>query len=283
MNLQEQTFELLEKTGLNWSVTKEALTAGEKTTESFGMFRGDSWLGTVSSRYEPFQNSELAEMMIAAAEGIDLEVTRGGMLKDGAKVYLQASLPDEFIGRSKVARWITGVNSHDGSTSIGFGSTNTTIICQNTFFRAYGELEKVRHTASAKDRVETMIRNMRRTMELDYALMDSFKRMADKPLIEELFAKVTAKLFDITDKTKNDELSTRKSNLIGHFGSSVEQSVREQGSTIWALFNGITRYTNHVVPNGQERIMNGVGAFANKGYDEIMKYITENTAEYVAV
>jgi hypothetical protein len=47
-------------------------------------------------------------------------------------------LPAEIIGRSEVKRWLTCLNSHDGSTSVGFGSSNTVVVCQNTFFRALG-------------------------------------------------------------------------------------------------------------------------------------------------
>ena len=28
-------------------------------------------------------------------------------------------------------------------------------------------------------------------------------------------------------------------------GQDIETSIAEQGSTLWALFNGVTRYTNH--------------------------------------
>jgi hypothetical protein len=56
---QEKTFDLLEATGLNWTVSKELLTSSDgKITESFGMFRSDNkeWLGTVGNRYKAMQN-----------------------------------------------------------------------------------------------------------------------------------------------------------------------------------------------------------------------------------
>lgn len=83
----EQTFELLEHTGLNWSVMKEPLfTQDGRGTESFGLFRNDNgqWLGTVGARYEVMQNATLAEMMIEASAGVDLEITRGDTWREDA-------------------------------------------------------------------------------------------------------------------------------------------------------------------------------------------------------
>ena len=74
-NLNEKTFELLNATGLNWTVSKESLTTIDgKDTESFGIFRSDNekWLGTVGNRYTPMQNFELAETVIVASDGLGL-------------------------------------------------------------------------------------------------------------------------------------------------------------------------------------------------------------------
>lgn len=292
MDTQQKTFDLLESTGLNWSVNKEPLFAADgKATESFGIFRNDNkkWLGTVKKRYEPFQNSELAEMVVDAAASLNLGISRGGMLSGGQKVYIQLELPQEHIGNSDVKRWLSALNSHDGSTSIGFGSSNTTIVCQNTFFMAYGEIEKIRHTASAKERVQVMIKNMQRALGMDVKLMESFKRMAELPLNEGLVASLTASLFKVDVNTPQSEVSARRTNQITGFVKSVEKSIEEQGSTVWALFNGITRYTNHVAaPKDPEKkndflIVNGGAAFSRMGLDEILKYVERNTATSVVI
>ena len=128
--LGEKTFEILDATGLNWTVRKSALYGpnGEKT-KSFGIFRNDTdnWLGTVRERYTPFQNHEMAETIVQASHGVDVPLTRGGELRGGGLIYLQAQLPDEFIGKSAVKRYITALNSHDGTTAIGFGSSSTVV------------------------------------------------------------------------------------------------------------------------------------------------------------
>jgi phage/plasmid-like protein (TIGR03299 family) len=284
-SFQEKTFDLLESTGLNWSVRKSPLVSLEgHTTESFGIFRNDSnnWLGTVGNRYEAMQNATLAETIVQATENINLETQKGGMFDGGKKVYFQATLPDEYIGNSGVKRCITAVNSHDGSTSIGFGSTSTVIICKNTFYKAFKGLDKFRHTASASERLNIAMLELKKAIELDQSLMDNFKRMADSPLQEDMIESVIRKMFSID--VKNDKTSTRKQNQVTAFADSLKTEVNSHGSTLWALFNGVTRYTNHVAApreKKEEYVTVGTGYKTNlMAYEECMKWLEKNTSSF---
>ena len=290
MTTQEKTFNLLEATGLNWTVNKEQLfTAEGIKTESYGIIRNDSneWLGTVGKKYVPMQNWELAENIIEATEGVGLSTTRGGELKGGGKIYLQAELPNEFIGRSDVKRYITALNSHDGSSSIGFGSSSTVVVCQNTFFQAYKGLDKFRHFSSANGRIKDAISDLRKALELDQSLMDNFKRMADMEMKDEVVERVIRKVFAVDPSSPQKEHSTRKVNQINAFASALNKEIQLEGKTIWGLFNGVTRYTNHIAApsNVQEKndyLMTGGGyKMANTAYETIMSWILENTSEYV--
>lgn len=293
MNLQERTFELLEKTGLNWSVKKEPLfTAAGDATQSFGLFKSvngetGNWLSTVGKRYVPYQNAELAEVMVQASEGINVQLNRGGMLNSGCKVYLQSELPDEYIGRSAIKRYITALNSHDGSSAIGFGSSSTVVICQNTFYMAYKEIQKFRHTLSAKDAITAAMQDMRKAMELDEALMHKFKVMADKPISEEIFAKVMAKCFKADLNVKSSEVSTRRKNTLTAVAGAVDKELALEGETLWGLFNGITRFTNHIATskeNKENYVMSGAGYETNLvAFNTIMDWIDSKTATSVLV
>ena len=283
--LNQKTFDLLEQTGLNWTVNKKELFSGDGfPTESFGIFRNDTnkWLGTVGNKYAPMQNFELAETIIQATENIGLVCKKGGSLSGGGKIYLQAELEDEYIGKSGVKRMITAVNSHDGSTSIGFGSSSTVIVCQNTFYQAYRGLDKFRHTTSAKQKIEDAMFDLKKALELDKGLMESFKRMADVELKDSITERIIRKLFEVAPNTPKDNVSTRKLNQVTAFANSLEKEINLEGNTIWGLFNAVTRYTNHVAaPKDAEKkadyIMNGGGyRLSNIGYNEIMKWMEEN-------
>ena len=114
MTKQEKVFQVLEATGLNWTVNKKELVSVDGlTTESYGIFRNDTdrWLGTVGNRYEPYQNHKLVSNMVDITNEVGLDVNRGGTLNDGKKVYLQASLPDDIVGNSGIKRWLTTTNN----------------------------------------------------------------------------------------------------------------------------------------------------------------------------
>lgn len=293
MTTYEQTFDLLENTGLNWTVNKLPLVGpdGQKT-DSYGIFRNDSggWLGTVGPRYTPMQNSDLAETIIDACEGVGIEAKRGGSLRGGQRVYIQAQLTDEYIGRSGVKRYITALNSHDGTTAIAFGSTNTVVICENTFHMAYksGGLTRFLHTASAKARIEAAMKELRDAMTNEQKLIDNYKRMADVTVEEGMVRRI---LLDIIKKgfgaDENEKLSTRRTNQLVSLNSAIEREFVDEGPTLWGLFNGVTRYTNHIAAPKAEKmdyLMNGAGYDLNLvAYDAVMNWIEQHTAKQYVV
>ena len=291
--VQEKTFEILEATKTNWSVVKQPLYAVNPDntlvqTESFGIFRNtdNKWLGTVKQRYEPMQNSSLVEMLVQATDMLELNVVNGGTLKGGSKVFYQIELPNEFIGNSDVKRYVTALNTHDGTGSIGFGSTNTVVICQNTFYKAYKDkaMDKVRHTTNSAQRVLMLVADIRNQINHDIQLMQTFKRMADIKATDAMVDGMVKKLFNV-----DGEVSTRTVGLVDKFMDSVKTEFELEGASAWGLFNAVTRYTNHkVAPVEADKktdyLMNGKGlTLSNLAFNELAKLVEANTAELVYV
>lgn len=289
MTTNEKVFNLLEQTSTNWNANKIELQSIEgHKTGSYGIFRSDNggWLGTVRDRYEVTQNAALAQLLVEATDSLELEIVKGGMLKGGSKVFYQIGLPDEYIGNSGVKRYLSALNSHDGSTSIGLGSTNTVVICQNTFARAMRELNKVRHTQTSAGRLKVIIDNIREAITADNKMMEQFKRMADITANDEMVERVINKLFRVDAKEdKASEASTRKRNQIMTFAGNLNTEFNLEGKTVWGLFNAVTRYTNHhAAPKEESKkldyLMLGGGArMSNLAFDELLKYVEGNTAE----
>lgn len=247
----DQILDLLTATGLNWEVSKEALISSvdNSKTGSFGLFKKTSrqHLGTVGNQYTLFQNWQLAESLLIATQELGLSVTNGGSLNNGGKVYLQAALEDVHIGKSDMKRNLTALNSHDGSTSINFGSSNTVVVCQNTFYRASQDLTKFRHTASAAERIKAMALGMNQALKAEANLITTFKVMADTKLEDRLIERVVANIFALKPGMSNADLSGRKKNQLVAFGDALQTEIGLEGNTVWGLFNAVTRYTNHVV------------------------------------
>jgi phage/plasmid-like protein (TIGR03299 family) len=283
--INERVFDLLEQTGLNWEVSKEPLISSidESPTRVFGTFKKTSrqFLGAVKSRYEVYQNHQLAEAIITAADSINVEYNNGGEMKKGKRVFLQATLPDEYIGKSVVKRNLTALNSHDGTTSIAFGSSNTVVVCENTFFRAYKDLSKFKHSISAPQKVKALAMDMNAAIRADEQLMNNFKLMSEIRLEDNMVDKVINKIFKISSHPQ-DDISTRKKNIIDSFNIALDTEIKLEGNNVWGLFNAVTRYTNHIASpedntSRLDYIMAGGGyKLSNMTYELLMDEINES-------
>jgi len=288
-NTNEKVFKLLEATNLNWTVNKEPLVGLDgKPTESFGMFRNDNqdWLGTVGNQYRAYQNHEMAELMVGASDGLGLDVARGGTLQKGKKVFLQIPLVDKLVGNDTIKRFLTCLNSHDGTTSISFGSSNTVVSCSNQFYKIAkeGGMSRFRHSSNSKERIEQAMQDMRIALGHDEQLMKNFEIMANMPLKDEIFARIMQKTFNVDLDKKQDDYSTRKVNTMKTIASTIESELDAKGNTLWGLFNGVTYYTNHIASKGdkEDYVMLGGGYNTNlSAFNEVMKWIEENSKEAV--
>jgi phage/plasmid-like protein (TIGR03299 family) len=252
---QEKVFETLQSTETNWTVRKSPLVSlhestdgiSELPTKSYGIFRSDNndWLGTVGERYELMQNHELADIVVGIQEQFGGKLS-GGFLQDGRKIFYQISLADEHVNSDRLKRFITCLNSHDGSSSIGFGSSNTVVSCSNTFHMAMKELSRFRHTTTAQDRLKRAVDNFVIAMESDKNLMDKFKRFSDVVIDRTIIERVMSNVFKVDMNTKESEVGTRKKNQISDFEMALNKETTEKGGTLWGLFNAVTYYTNHL-------------------------------------
>ena len=283
---------ILNLTGLTWEVKKEDLVSvtGLQTKNS-GIFRtdNDSWIGTTSKKYIPYQNSELVYTIYLASQQLNIKIVGGGVNYDGKRVYLLLELPDEFIGNSKIKRYITAVNYHDGRGSVGFGSTNqienattTTGIYSNKFFRLYPNLGKFRHSSSAKQRISMALNELFQSIQKDEQMMQAFNKMAEVKLENELLAEVMKACYNVDLDFNTNNMSTRQFNKITAISNIVTEEVKNQENTVWGLFNGILKSTELTTPkssNTDDYYMAGQGYNINmKAYSTILDYLAKNNA-----
>lgn len=282
MTTNDKIFQVLEETKTNWNVNKLPLVAIESNdhnllnTETYGLFRSDNnnWLGSVGNRYEVMPNHELAEIMVGIQDRFGGEIL-GGQLQGGKKIYYQMTLPSERIGNDVIKRNITCLNSHDGTSSIGFGSTNVVVSCSNMFHRAMKDLSRFRHTMSASERLAIAVTEFQKALDTDRALMDDFQKMSQIQIDETILEKVMGSVFNVDMKSKVSDNSTRKRNQVSQFEVALSKETREKGGTLWGLFNAVTYYTNHLEKKQDlNYLMYGSGYKKNlTAFNTIKKYM----------
>lgn len=250
---------LLDKFGLNWQVSKQPLfLPNGNGTEYFGVQRNDTGaiFTTCKKDYTVFQNSELAEMLIRISQKTGYELHKGGMFDAGGKVYVQIKSPNIITGLGQnndiVKGYLTGINTHDGTGSLRWGSANVTISCMNTFMYAMKQLKnKLRHTSSIHDRVELAIAELHAVEAVERTLFDKFIKLSEIPITREIGAKVVKEItgVDVTKSATDTEkdYSTQAINKSKLLLNSIAQELSQKGNTLWGLFSGVTHYTTHVV------------------------------------
>lgn len=259
-NNREMIATLLDRYNLRWTVSKQPLTlpTGEDTG-FWGIVRDDNkkTFATCKDSYTPYQNSELAELLIRIADKAGYEIHSGGMFNGGGKVYLQLNTGNEIkgIGENKttVKGYVTGLNSHDGSSSLKWGAVNFTVCCRNTFAMANKALQQsARHGKSIHDKVEVSIRQILGIADAEKTIFDQFIKLSQIPVTKENIAAIVRNVTDVdilkTKASQEKNFSTYALNRSEELLGSIAGEMKQKGDTLWGLFSGVTHYTSHVLP-----------------------------------
>lgn len=288
----ERVATMLDNYGLRWSVSKQSLLLPDGTDSGYkAIVRDDNSqvFTTCKDSYVPYQNSELAELLIRISDKTGYDVHSGGEFNGGGKVYLQLNTGNEIkhLGKNNttVKGYVTGINGHDGSTSLKWGAVNFTICCRNTFAAASGKLQNsARHTSSIHDKVERSIREIEGVVMQEKLLFDQFIQLSNVKVTRENIAKVVKSVTGV-DLLKpmveaKNETSSRAINRATELANSISSEMYTKGETLWGLFSGVTHYTSHVMTapkreNGRlESKYIGTGAeIDNNAFAEIMAMV----------
>jgi len=250
--------DVLNQTGLNWTVRQEALNteSGIVVPKQMAIVREDTntVLSVHGDGYFPYQNHQLIELLDKVSNQIGLPIHRGGMFGDGAKVFIQLKSNDLKLGTDRVEGFITGVNSFDGSTSLAFGPSNITISCQNSFYAAFRNMDtKVRHTKNMIMRVDEICRGLEGVIREEAEMFEDIKKLNETRFSKETQEWVSKLLFNISREVNlndADALSTVTQNRLSRFHIDLNGELKEKGDNLWGLFSGVTKYTTHSLTKG---------------------------------
>lgn len=251
---------LLDKFGLRWTVSKQPLklTTGEDTG-FYGIVRDDTrrTYSTCKDSYVPFQNSELAELLIRIADKTGYQIHSGGEFNGGGKIYLQLNTGNEIknLGANKttVKGYVTGINSHDGTTALKWGAVNFTVCCGNTFAMAQKALQQsARHTNNIHAKVEESIKQITGIADAEKCIFDNFIRLSNAPVqrthIAEIVKSITEVDINLKGAAAAEKYTTYAINRTNELMGSISREMKQKGESLWGLFSGVTHYTSHVLP-----------------------------------
>jgi phage/plasmid-like protein (TIGR03299 family) len=233
---------------LNWTVSQRPLffqRANGTTAEwpdRVAVVRDDNeaCLGSVSANYETVQNKDLLSLIQPMVDEGVLEIQNMGYLNNGARVFAQARVNEEFqvIGESYKA-YITLLNGHVGNASVAIGPTATRVICGNTFAMAYSDLsEKYRHQAGVNERVleSTAVINYVNGAMKKYA--EYVDQLATTRCTETQFKNAVSEIYQ-------KDISKMRDSFVSQLNSLFYSGRGNEGKTFYDAFNAVTEYASN--------------------------------------
>jgi|688.fasta_scaffold69161_3 hypothetical protein len=278
-----QKIEMLEKSGLNWKVNKEPIqtVSGILIPEKVALVRDDNQkcLGIHTDNYVPYQNEELLDLLFKISQQTGLELHTGGSFKDGQRVYFQLKSENLVLHNDVIEGFISGFNSFDGRTSLAFGNSNTTVSCQNTFYRAYRDVDtKLRHSATMKPKIEEILRKIDVLLVEEQSTFQTIQRLGNFRMTQEVRDLVIRKLFEIKREERLDspDFSTNKLNRMSKFYVDLNGEINQKGDNLWGLFSGVTKYTTHGMKKGdnsENKIFGKTGNIERQIFEDLVQMV----------
>jgi phage/plasmid-like protein (TIGR03299 family) len=268
--------------GLNYTVEKRPLFTVDKGIPDFNNpdllihneievpnfyanFRSDTEdvLGVVGKDYSIVQNIDafaFFDGIVGGKDGILYETA--GALGKGERIFITAKLPNYIrVGRNDcIEKYIFLTTSHDGYGSVTAAFTPVRVVCQNTLNAAlknHINCIKIRHTASAADRLKQAHKLLGITNQLANELEEVFNhwskiRITDRAVkrLVQLAMAPNRETLQYLQNGNTDELSTVFNNMVSSITeyaltSPTQQEATTKG-TLFGAYNAVTGYFQNV-------------------------------------
>lgn len=272
----------LSDVGLDWTVRTESvktIESGIVIPKQIAIVREDTQaiLGTHGAGYVPYQNEQLLDLLYKVSGKTGLPLHTGGFFGSGEKVFLQLKSDDFNIQNDTIKGYVSGFNSFDGKTSLGFGHSSVTVSCMNTFWKGFKEVQsKVKHTATMLIKIEDVLRRIDVILKEEKVFFENINRLGNVKLSQEVKDMVIRKMFDLEkeERLDSENLSTYKKNRIEEFTFDMNGELTQKGDNLWGMFSSVTKYTTHSM-NKKDNTENKIFGVVGKKEREIWNSLVE--------
>jgi hypothetical protein len=129
-----------------------------------------------------------------------------------------------------------------------------------------------------QQRIDEAVMSLRKVLTFEDTQMQVFETASTRRFERQHIADIVSSVFGKNITTSAADVSSKTKNNMALFASDIDKSIDEQGETLWALFNAVTRYTNHtsVSRDKDYSLMFGSDAETNeRAYQTLLSWINE--------
>lgn len=229
-------------------------------TKMFAPVRSDN--GTIISdhtftkSYCPIQNRDAFKVIADIASVTDIEFKNVGCWGNGAGVYAQIALGDDMVvggGNDRVGRYLSVVNSHDGTRGCTILITPFRFFCQNQIAAVLSHADKdnlfrVRHNSLAEGRLRILGESLKIAEGVFVKTAEVYNRLADKIIDMDFVREGIARSLPFKGEEETPEEPTTHfenmlTGMINRFNSADHGNVERM--TAWNLYNAIQGTFQH--------------------------------------
>ena len=240
-----------------------------KSLGAFAPMRTDTGVflssGGLSKEFTPIQNRDAFKIITQLAGVADIELKNGGMWSSGAGVFAQVSLgTDMVIGKNygdigqehqrtdTVRKYLSIVNSHDGSRALTILITPYRFFCMNQIAKAVNKAKKtedsfisIRHNASAEERIHELIRTVHIADDAFHYSEEVYNKMTQLKINPEYVKETLNRLFPLNhaDGRGKTIWENRLEAVQKRF--NFADGGRVERDTAWNLYNAIQGTVQH--------------------------------------
>lgn len=255
-NIEQKVNEILAANGLDFTIEKEALIGADsgRITPYFGLFNNKSneCINTVKVGYTISQNFDVLNMVLSGIQnfGDKLRVSKAGSINGGRRVYIQLEITGTGkVGDDTVKKYITIIDSNDGSTGLSVGIGDEVMHCENQFFKFYKAGEaKFRHTATIAEKITRIPSLVETAIGESLKQIEIYNKFTTIPITAALKHGMVEKVLGYSETSAPAilaKLNTKQTNIMNTLYGNIATETAIVGNNVWGLFNGLTRYTTH--------------------------------------
>lgn len=272
---------------MDWVVQKRPLfTVGKSGTVSAPGYvalvreKDDAVLGVTSPRYEPLQNTEVADVVQGILDTGRASIETAGSLRNGKIVWylMDLSVQEDVVDGDGVKLYGIVSNGHDGKRAVRIGYTPIRVVCNNTLAASESDLRtrtiRVTHRGDVVGSVEAIADSMDLASASFSMTLSTYRKLARAQINSADLKKYVEDALGL----KEDQ-STRAKNIISLVEWKATNGVGNERhvGTVWGAYNAITEYLSHdAARNPENRLSNlwfGSAQNINKRAFELAKEI----------
>ena len=215
----------------------------------------ETYLGTVSDKYEVIQNLEAFRFMDVLVGRGEAVFETAGAIKRGRKIFMTARLPGEIVvgpSDDRTKKYLLLMNTHDGSGALRCLFTPVRVVCSNTLNAALSSASQedgisIRHTGDIDHKLEQAERVLGSAIRHYDQLAELFSRWR----AERLSIRQAKDFFDQLVPEAPDDAGIKTRNRAERTRSELVDSFRRgpgadlAGRTLWGAVNAVVDWTDH--------------------------------------